>query len=322
MRTRLRTSAKLRWIVELALVLLLLVVGISVAQDVPTGDVAPAEMVIGEEVLAVAQVITYQGRLLTPATGASKPDATYPMTFRLYSVSSGGSALWTETQNIPVARGLFTALLGSVTPFGANVFNGQNLWLGVTVGTDPELTPRTRITAVAYALYANRAETADTATTANTAANATNALNAQSANNANTLDNMDSTEFVSVAGLLTTIAGADGSGSMIDADYLDGLNSTDFARNLGYQQAADWVNQCVNVGQTTSYYHYQVASADDIRLWKLRPLSDDTQFSIVNFSFRRHFGNYAYHFQVTNTGTGVAGSGVNGCYDVMFYRLQ
>lgn len=280
-------------------------------EDAPAGNAStentPVEAAVAEEVLAVARLITYQGRLLTPSTGVNKPDGNYEITFRIYNhatATAQANLRWMETQTVPVSKGLFSVALGSVTPIPSNVFTGQNLWLGVTVGTDPELAPRTRITAVAYALYAENAATA---------ANATNAANAA---NAALLDNIDSTTFATEEEVLPLVRAGDGSGSQVDADFLDGLDSGAFARNLGYALAATWANQCIGAGVTTGFYHYQVASADDVRLWKLRPLADDTQFAIVNFSFRRHFGNYAYHFQVTNTGTTAA------CFDILYYRLQ
>lgn len=287
-----------------------------VGVDVPFPNVArpveqPVQAAVAQEVLAVASVITYQGRLVTPSTGVNKPDGTYEMSFRLYNhatATAQANLVWgPETQNLVVSKGLFSAALGSVTPFGAAVFNGQNLWLGVTVGTDPELAPRTRITAVAYALYAE---------------NAANAANANYAQNANLLDGIDSTTFATEAEVMPIVTSSDGAGSQVDADYLDGLDSTNFARNLGYGVA--YSGQCLNVGVASNFYHYQVASADDVRIWKIRPASspDNTQFEIINFSFRRHFGNYAYHFQVRNSGNNGGAGGVNGCFDIVFYRLQ
>jgi len=95
---------------------------------------------------SVTQSITYQGKLTdaggTPLTG------TYPVTFSLYDVPSGGTALVQNHQTITCTNGLFT------TPamFVPEMFNGQALWLGVAVGSDPEMTPRQEIRPVPYAL--------------------------------------------------------------------------------------------------------------------------------------------------------------------------
>ncbi len=88
-------------------------------------------------------------------------DGTYNMDFRLYAAESGGSALWSETQPVPLQRGVFSALLGSVAAFPATLFNGQNLWLGVAVNGEAEMTPRIRIAPVAYSLFSDNADKLD-----------------------------------------------------------------------------------------------------------------------------------------------------------------
>ena len=53
-----------------------------------------------------------------------------------------------------VDGGLLNHVLGDGggTPLNATMFNGQQLWLGVKVGADPEATPRQELLAVPYAL--------------------------------------------------------------------------------------------------------------------------------------------------------------------------
>jgi hypothetical protein len=68
----------------------------------------------------------------------------------MYTVSSGGSALWTETQTVTVTNGVFNVLLGDVNPLNLPFF--EPYWLGITVGTGSELTPRIELTASAYSL--------------------------------------------------------------------------------------------------------------------------------------------------------------------------
>lgn len=53
---------------------------------------------------AIPQKINYQG-YLTSAAGVLV-NGTVQMVFSIYNVSSGGSALWTETQNVTVANGV------------------------------------------------------------------------------------------------------------------------------------------------------------------------------------------------------------------------
>ena len=106
--------------------------------------------------------ISYQGRLLDALSGQPKPDGAYTIAFRLYGVESGGAALWTESKSVPVNKGLFSTLLGDTTTLDLAIFNGQDLFLGVTVGTDPEAAPRQRVAHVAYAIFAASAGNAET----------------------------------------------------------------------------------------------------------------------------------------------------------------
>jgi hypothetical protein len=101
--------------------------------------------------------IAYQGRLAdadgNPLTG------TYNMIFRLYDVASGGVPLWEEqwtgSNSVRVSDGLFNVMLGSLTPIPQSVVTGNSsLWLGITVGTDDEMTPRVQLGSVPFAVQA------------------------------------------------------------------------------------------------------------------------------------------------------------------------
>jgi hypothetical protein len=95
---------------------------------------------------SVTTSINYQGRL-TDSSG-SPLSGTYTMTFGLYDVSTGGTALATDAHEVDVADGLFN----TGTDFDQSYFDGRELWLGVTVGTDSEMTPRQELRPVPYAL--------------------------------------------------------------------------------------------------------------------------------------------------------------------------
>jgi hypothetical protein len=101
--------------------------------------------------------IAYQGRLAdangNPLTG------TYNMIFRLYDAASGGTPLWTEqwtgSNGVRVSDGLFNVMLGSLTPVPQSVIAGHDsLFLGITVGTDDEMTPRVQLGSVPFAVQA------------------------------------------------------------------------------------------------------------------------------------------------------------------------
>ena len=102
----------------------------------------------------VPQLINYQGILNDPLTGAPI-DTTQSMTFAIYAAATGGTPLWSETQNnVVIAKGYFSVMLGSVNPIAASVFDGADKFLGVKIGSDPEMTPRKRIASVGYAMKA------------------------------------------------------------------------------------------------------------------------------------------------------------------------
>jgi hypothetical protein len=85
------------------------------------------------------------------STGAAVSDGTYTMTFKLYTVESGGTAVWSETQqNINVLGGVYSALLGATEPLNA-AFNVP-YFVGITVGSGSELIPRFGLTSAPYAL--------------------------------------------------------------------------------------------------------------------------------------------------------------------------
>jgi len=105
----------------------------------------------GSGFAAIPQTISYQG-VLADTSGPNVMDGTYSITFRLWAAPTGGSALWTETQDVGVVDGRFNVLLGSVTPF--NLSFDDPYYLGVQVESDPEMEPRTPLASAPYALNA------------------------------------------------------------------------------------------------------------------------------------------------------------------------
>lgn len=108
---------------------------------------------------AVPRILTEQGRLYdssnTPLTGSAK------LVFNLYEEAASGSSIWTETQTVDLDSGNFSVNLGEATPF-ADLFtteaaSGKTLYLGITVNTDEELSPRQTLLAVPYAIVADNA---------------------------------------------------------------------------------------------------------------------------------------------------------------------
>jgi hypothetical protein len=73
----------------------------------------------------------------------------YHITFRLYLVASGGTEICHDTNVVSVVNGLFsTEILGNCL----DSFNGQQIYLGIEVEDDGEMSPRQPIYATPYAL--------------------------------------------------------------------------------------------------------------------------------------------------------------------------
>lgn len=145
----------------IALLAAVLAVALTLAAATTQTNISAAAVLVAEVSAPDAPaplVLNYQGRLADLA-GVAKPDGTYSMAFALYDVESGGSPLWTETRDVLVKGGLFSVRLGEVAALPA-IFDGRALWLGITVGGDPQATPRLPVAFVAYALYANSAGSA------------------------------------------------------------------------------------------------------------------------------------------------------------------
>lgn len=99
---------------------------------------------------AVPRLLTVQGRL---KQGNILAHGDYNIVFYIYDVSSGGTPLWQETHlNVPVDRGFFSVVLGDSNAI--NLDFKQQYWLALKVGSDPEMTPRLRLTNSSYAFYA------------------------------------------------------------------------------------------------------------------------------------------------------------------------
>ena len=80
----------------------------------------------------VPGLMNYQGTL-SDADGVAL-DTTVSMTFRIYTDSTGGSMVWSESQSaVAVGSGMFNVLLGSVNEIADTVFSDPVRWLGVQV---------------------------------------------------------------------------------------------------------------------------------------------------------------------------------------------
>ncbi len=90
--------------------------------------------------------VSFQGRL-TDSGGGPIFASGLPVTFAMYK---GGTKIWEETQYLEVENGLFSVLLGAVTPLDTIKFNVP-IELGIKVDEDLEMSPKTPLASAAYA---------------------------------------------------------------------------------------------------------------------------------------------------------------------------
>ena len=134
----------------------------------------------------VPSLMSYQGRV-TDAAGALIGNANpvnRSVTFRFYTASTGGAAIYAETQTVTISVGEFSVLIGNgtgvsgspgssspaSTPYTSlgdivNTSSTTSLYLGITVDdgngatVDAEIAPRQQLVSGAYSLRAKVAET-------------------------------------------------------------------------------------------------------------------------------------------------------------------
>ena len=102
--------------------------------------VRPRLPVVGSSA-QVPGLILFQA-VLTDFTGALVEDGDYTVTFAFCSSATGGTSLWSETQVVTTADGPFTTQLGSANPITPSTVAIDDVWLGLTVGSDEEMTRR------------------------------------------------------------------------------------------------------------------------------------------------------------------------------------
>ena len=107
----------------------------------------------------IPHTISYQG-VLTDTSGNPKPDGNYSFKFSLYENKTGGNAIWSESKTLTITKGLFSTLLGDKKPFSDTLKFDKPYWLGIEVGSDPELTPRITLTSAGYSFTSINSDTA------------------------------------------------------------------------------------------------------------------------------------------------------------------
>jgi len=193
----------------------------------------------------IPKQINFQG-ILKDSLGNPYPDGNYSITFRIYDAASGGNILWQEGQLIAISGGLFTHLLGSAIPIPESVFDDSLRWLGIQVAGNPEITPRRQLVSVPYSYVADLAQSAEKLGTLipsdvalithnhnsdYAALSHTHTITSVDIQNGTIVDlDISNSANISPSKVLGTAwtSQNDTSGSGLNADLLDGLNSTDF----------------------------------------------------------------------------------------------
>ncbi|MFN8443796.1 MAG: hypothetical protein U0175_23660 [Caldilineaceae bacterium] len=101
---------------------------------------------------SVPNYVNFQG-VVRDADG-KRLTGSYDMIFAVFDQPVAGNQLWSETQTGLTARdGDFSALLGTVTAFPANLFSSADRYVSITVN-GVEMQPRQRFASVPYAFQA------------------------------------------------------------------------------------------------------------------------------------------------------------------------
>ena len=302
-----------RMMKQLSGILIGMVITLAVIWFVPVANAFPASAFLAApsvapilETVATTPALNYQGRLLDPVNGQPKADGAYTFTFRIYNTATGGAPLWTETKSVSVNKGLFSTLLGDTTPLDATIFTGQDLYLGVTIGTDPEAAPRQRLAHVAYALYAEKAGNANllNGQGATAFAPATHAHSGDQINAGTVADARIDSTITRDNEVMSIVRANSGSGSGLDADTLDGYDQSSFYKSATGTQ----VNQTTALAAGGQEYWFTFGySADQLVVWRVKPtvvgakmrLEVETEMSTNN--------TVTYWLRVYNTGTVASG---------------
>ena len=126
---------------------LLLLWGLSISRGVAQEETGEREPNAPEEINAHSSFIPIQGRLTNPS--GNPLDGDHILSFRIYSVYEGGTPLCQDLNNtVTVKDGFFSTYMGMS---GCRAFDGRQLYLGIQVGEDAEMSPRQYIDNVPYA---------------------------------------------------------------------------------------------------------------------------------------------------------------------------
>lgn len=158
--------------------------------------------------------IHFQGKVVN-TDGTNVANGDYDFVFKLYTVDSAGTAIWTENRTsanqVTVTDGVFSVDLGSVTALPGSVdFNTDNIYLGIEFNGDGEMSPRIQFTAVPYAHNAAKVGGLTVTDTTSTLTIPSGIIVAFSGSNDTTFTTTGSTNVtLPTTGTLATLAGSE-----------------------------------------------------------------------------------------------------------------
>jgi len=258
---------------------------------------------------AIPQTLSYQGRL-TDASGSPVADGTYTMRFRIYTgTTTSDFSLWSSgNQSVTTQNGLFSYVLGSNTPFPSDLFSKAPFadsvrYLGIKVGTDPEIRPLIRLEATAFAHVAETVS--DNAITSAkiapfTIANndiADNAVETYVVKN-NSLKAIDLFDEPGVASAITlaTVAVSSTTGQLVDSVT---LNAPTAGYAIVLTNGVFDLSHHGNIGFPFSKYSYLRATVSNQGV--TAPNFFTTLTAVLSEADTAAFGSYRSPFSMTHT---------------------